>query len=191
MDYSLDPLLNAIVSIPALDTQGAGADASAAANILEIDWGFVTVPREVSFASDSPPLPSAHSCDQTFGNRTIHYERGKTLGGSSTRNFQIYQRGTVGSYDQWEALGNEGWGWKGLKPYFDKVSTWFRICTIQFAELIRIPSRSTTSRRTTRSVDSRSRRHQTTPSPDARTATRSARSLLSTHPRSSRFPRRP
>ncbi|KAL8278713.1 hypothetical protein RQP46_008782 [Phenoliferia psychrophenolica] len=102
VDYSLDPLLNAIVSIPALDTQGAGADASAAANILEIDWGFVTVPRE------------------TFGNRTIHYERGKTLGGSSTRNFQIYQRGTVGSYDQWEALGNEGWGWKGLKPYFDK-----------------------------------------------------------------------
>lgn len=50
-DYTLDPLMNAVVSIPGLDAQGAGADVTAAANILEIDWGFTTVPREVRRAS--------------------------------------------------------------------------------------------------------------------------------------------
>ncbi|KAK4702097.1 hypothetical protein P7C70_g4129, partial [Phenoliferia sp. Uapishka_3] len=101
-DYEGDPLKKAIVDIPGLDAEGAGADITAPANMLSIDWGFSTVPQKA------------------FANRSIHYERGKVVGGSSTRNFQIYQRGTASSYDSWAALGNEGWDWKSLKPYFEK-----------------------------------------------------------------------
>jgi choline dehydrogenase-like flavoprotein len=33
----------------------------------------------------------------------------------------MWQRGTKADYDSWEALGNPGWGWDGLLPYFKKV----------------------------------------------------------------------
>ncbi|KAM0755460.1 alcohol oxidase [Meredithblackwellia eburnea MCA 4105] len=102
IDYEQDPFANTVVSVPGLDTQGAGSDPNNPSNIIEIDWGFNTVPQKGA------------------ANRTVHYERGKTLGGSSTRHFMIYQRGTKSSYDAWEALGNKGWGWEDLQPYFEK-----------------------------------------------------------------------
>ena len=39
--------------------------------------------------------------DQGSANRSIHYARGKTLGGSSARNYYLYQRATVGSLRKW------------------------------------------------------------------------------------------
>jgi len=32
----------------------------------------------------------------------------------------MYDRGSAADYDAWEALGNEGWGWDGLYPFFKK-----------------------------------------------------------------------
>lgn len=32
----------------------------------------------------------------------------------------MYDRGSAADYDAWEALGNKGWGWKGLLPFFKK-----------------------------------------------------------------------
>ena len=53
--------------------------------------------------------------------RSIHYARGKCLGGSSARNFMVYQRGTVSSYQQWaDAVGDQSYTWDGLLPYFKK-----------------------------------------------------------------------
>lgn len=46
---------------------------------------------------------------------------GRVLGGSSTINGMMFDRGSPSDYDMWEDLGNEGWGWKGLLPYFRKV----------------------------------------------------------------------
>ncbi|KAG0126609.1 GMC oxidoreductase-domain-containing protein [Tuber indicum] len=48
---------------------------------------------------------------------------GKALGGSSMLNGMMFDRGSPSDYDMWEDLGNPGWGWAGLLPYFKKSET--------------------------------------------------------------------
>ena len=59
--------------------------------------------------------------DETMNNRSINYPRGKTLGGSSSINGLLYIRGQEQDYDIWRQLGNNGWGWKDVLPYFLKA----------------------------------------------------------------------
>ena len=67
-----------------------------------VDWCFKTEP------------------DETMNNRSIRYPRGKTLGGSSSINGLLWIRGQKEDYDIWRQLGNSGWGWKDVLPYFLK-----------------------------------------------------------------------
>ncbi|HET6620922.1 MAG TPA: GMC family oxidoreductase N-terminal domain-containing protein, partial [Dongiaceae bacterium] len=53
-----------------------------------------------------------------LGGRSINYPRGKVLGGCSSINGMIYMRGQARDYDQWRQLGNQGWGWDDVVPYF-------------------------------------------------------------------------
>ncbi len=52
--------------------------------------------------------------------RSLVYPRGKVLGGCSSVNGMIYMRGQAADYDHWRQLGNAGWGWDDVLPYFLK-----------------------------------------------------------------------
>lgn len=64
------------------------------------DWAY--------FTEEQPQL----------NHRRLYWPRGKTLGGSSSMNAMIYMRGHQHDYDRWRALGNDGWGWPDVLPYF-------------------------------------------------------------------------
>ena len=68
----------------------------------EVDWGFWTEPQAGVL------------------NRKMYLPRGKTLGGSSSTNAMAYVRGNRADYDEWAMLGNEGWGYNDLLPYFKR-----------------------------------------------------------------------
>jgi choline dehydrogenase len=52
--------------------------------------------------------------------RTI--TQGRLVGGGSCVNAMVWQRGFKSDFDAWVALGNDGWGWDDLLPYFMKAS---------------------------------------------------------------------
>lgn len=56
--------------------------------------------------------------------RRISFPYGKVLGGSSSTNGMMYYRGAQASYDQWCELGNTGWSFADVLPYFRKCETW-------------------------------------------------------------------
>ena len=65
-----------------------------------VNWGFSTAPQA------------------QMNGREMWYPQGRTLGGSTSINAMIYIRGHRSDYDEWERLGNAGWGYEGVLPYF-------------------------------------------------------------------------
>jgi choline dehydrogenase len=67
------------------------------------DWDFATEPE--------PALDG----------RNVYLPRGRVLGGSSSLNAMVYMRGNRRDYDEWRDLGNAGWGWDDVLPYFKRA----------------------------------------------------------------------
>jgi choline dehydrogenase len=59
--------------------------------------------------------------DPNMNGREIYWPSGRTLGGSSAINGLIYIRGHRDDYDHWAALGNPGWSYAEVLPYFRKL----------------------------------------------------------------------
>ena len=68
----------------------------------EVDWGYFTEPE--------PHL----------NGRKLYSPRGKVLGGTSSINAMVYMRGNRCDYDHWQGLGNPGWSYEDVLPYFKK-----------------------------------------------------------------------
>lgn len=54
--------------------------------------------------------------------RSRPISQGRVLGGSTILNGMLWNRGGQGDYNDWVALGNPGWGWNDMLPYFIKAS---------------------------------------------------------------------
>ncbi|MCL1586817.1 MAG: GMC family oxidoreductase N-terminal domain-containing protein [Actinomycetia bacterium] len=67
-----------------------------------LDWEYETEPQKY------------------LDDRTDYWPRGKVLGGSSSINAMIYQRGAQSDYDHWSELGNAGWSWDDMFPLFKR-----------------------------------------------------------------------
>lgn len=61
--------------------------------------------------------------DPGLNNQPSYWPRGKVVGGSSSINAMVYIRGQAEDYDLWQTMGNPGWGWDDVLPYFKKSET--------------------------------------------------------------------
>ena len=64
---------------------------------------------------------TAPSPRPALAGRSGYWPRGKLLGGSGAINAMVFVRGQPEDFDDWEALGNPGWGWRDVLPYFRKL----------------------------------------------------------------------
>ncbi|TGO57128.1 hypothetical protein BCON_0069g00220 [Botryotinia convoluta] len=70
-------------------------------------------PRGTIYDWNTTSVPQSN-----LGNRSIDLPAGKVIGGSSAINGLAFMRGNAAEYNRWEELGNAGWNWEGLLPYF-------------------------------------------------------------------------
>jgi choline dehydrogenase len=83
---------------------------------MPIGYGMAFYDKRINWMYTSEPDPGTE-------NRVSYWPRGKVIGGSSSINAMVYIRGHSGDFDDWEAMGNPGWGWNGVLPYFKKSET--------------------------------------------------------------------
>lgn len=80
---------------------------------LHIPAGFIKVLA-------NPNLTWQYSAEPTAGVRRVPLTQGRTLGGSTSINGLVYNRGQREDFDEWAALGNRGWSYAEVLPYFKR-----------------------------------------------------------------------
>jgi len=84
------------------------------------DWFWIDVPVGYLYTIANPRTDWCYKTapDAHLAGRSIHYARGRVLGGCSSINAMIHMRGQKEDWDHWAALGNPGWGWEDILPVF-------------------------------------------------------------------------
>ncbi|HVA54470.1 MAG TPA: choline dehydrogenase [Gammaproteobacteria bacterium] len=98
------------VSVCLLEAGGKGRN-----RLVRVPFGMVL----------TVPSPFINWCFKTvpqtqLNRRRLYQPRGRVLGGSSALNAMIYTRGHPSDYDGWAAVGNPGWSWRDVLPYFKR-----------------------------------------------------------------------
>jgi choline dehydrogenase-like flavoprotein len=91
----------------------AGSSACNNSNVTSVTEWTTNLGSEIDYAYPSAPQKYTSNC-------TLTYDAGKALGGTSTINGMTYVRAEKEQIDAWESLGNDGWNWEGLWPYYLK-----------------------------------------------------------------------
>lgn len=80
---------------------------------IPLGFAFLLKNAKVNWCYETEPEPNMH-------HRRISWPRGKVLGGTSCINGMVYIRGQREDYDHWHALGNHGWSYDEVLPYFKR-----------------------------------------------------------------------
>jgi choline dehydrogenase len=91
--------------------EAGGSDAAREVRIPAAFSRLFKTARDWNYATEDEPY---------LNGRRLYWPRGKMIGGSSSMNAMIYIRGNPADYEHWKQLGNCGWGWADVLPYFEK-----------------------------------------------------------------------
>jgi choline dehydrogenase len=80
---------------------------------IPLGYGKTMTDKRVNWMYETEPDPN-------LGGRRVFWPRGKVLGGSSSINGLLYVRGQPEDFAHWRQLGNEGWAWDDVLPYFKR-----------------------------------------------------------------------
>ena len=80
---------------------------------LPIGYGRTFFDRSINWMYDTEAEPN-------LGGRSSYWPRGKVIGGSGSINAMVYVRGRPEDFNDWKSMGNAGWGWDDVLPYFRK-----------------------------------------------------------------------
>jgi len=87
------------------------------------DYFWIDIPVGYLYTIGNPRTDWCYKTepDPGLNGRSIGYARGRVLGGCSSINAMIYMRGQKSDYDHWAALGNRGWSWDDVLPWFKRT----------------------------------------------------------------------
>ncbi|MCP3720148.1 GMC family oxidoreductase [Paraburkholderia sp. CNPSo 3281] len=126
MDHEVDYLIVGAGSAGCVLAHRLSADARNAVLLLEAGGEdnnpWIHVPVGYFKTMHNPALDWCYRTepDEGVAGRQIDWPRGKVLGGSSSLNGLLYVRGQREDYDRWAELGNRGWSYADVLPYFRK-----------------------------------------------------------------------